>query len=550
LDIPDVDAITDNSAKKIVPLKPAPRRSRPQQQKSAETFVLKEIRIDGSQIYKTKDLLPVFRFYIGKRVTLETLNKILVRIDAYYQSNGWLAVRSVLPQQSISNGIVRIRVFEGFIADVVVEGDAGISKQLIEGSLKPLKTGKPTRYSDVDAAIRQLQVFSHLQLTPSLRPSPTKAGGVDLVIKVQSIKPYSGLFNISNTSSDTFGSWTSALTTSFYFAETSIRVYLSNSFLEPEAFLVGRLDYERQLDYFGSKLGAYVSGNRFRIDSSGLDSKSFDAGLFYYLSSYRSSAFNLETQFSYDWSRDLTLQGGAVNTQGDTHTLTLGLSGDYHTAWLSFVSFTLNLKQGLTDGGGLDQGNDSGGIDFTRRARWLTMDLSYTQPLRAQENYIPSFSFALTGRGQYSFSPLINNERITFGKNAIGRGFDNGRISGDHGWGLSGELRASWTHIGISNQRSVIQDLTLYSFADVAQTFYHNRSRRGVDLEEKRELLSAGAGVRIRWADKFYTEFNWARVLNNPFRKPISLQFGFFPQGQDTSDKGSDDYTIRLYHIF
>lgn len=571
--IPPQEApIRNDPRRQFTPIRPAPSQPPSRSAEGQDGFVLKSIQIEGAKIYKTKDLIHLFRFYLNKKITIDTLNQILVRIDRYYQQQGWLAAKAILPQQSISGGKVRVRIFEGTITNIIIKGGSADNRDLVKRILSKLKTGQPARSQEVNAGLKQLESFSHFKVSPSLRPAPNVIGGVELVVDVSGEKNYSGLFSLSNTSSDSFDNWSASLSNSFYVGENTLTLYFANAFLNPETSFIGRASYEHKLDYSGSKLGFYLGGTRTRPEgedgSRTLDSKSYNFGLSYTLPSYRGESFNFESNVNYDWARYLTIaQGGDISTEGDTNTISAGLAMDYRSPWFSFTNLSASVKQGLGEGGGPDNSNAQieGGIrEFTRRSTWLTANFSHIQPLRQQEGKIPNFALSFTGQGQYAFNPLVNSETIAFGRSSIGRGFANGRISGDHGWGLSSELRASWAHIGIFNERSVVQDLTIYSFFDIAQVFYSGSDgrRRGRDFQSRRELKSAGAGVRVRWADTFYIDFNWARAINNPFQLPIAATRQVIVPGPDGSvifqnidgtdhtDKGTNDFTVRLYYLF
>ena len=51
------------------------------------------------------------------------------------------------------------------------------------------------------------------------------------------------------------------------------------------------------------------------------------------------------------------------------------------------------------------------------------------------------FTAVVSAQGQFSFSRLITGEQVSFGGTQIGRGYDPGAITGDHGIGASAELR-------------------------------------------------------------------------------------------------------------
>lgn len=563
IDIPNIiDQI--ESPPKIKPILPS--RIKPKSQ-ATESFVLKKIIIDGSKIYKTKDLYPVFSFFLNKPISINGLNKISARIERFYQKEGWLATRVILPAQSIKGGIVRFQVFEGSISDIIIKGDAGFSLSFIKKALNDLKTGKPTKISDLEKALGRLQKLSHLRLRPQLKPSESVTKGIDLIVEVTGRKNYSGLAVFSNTGNESLGVYSASLSGSYNFANNSVSLYFSNSILDPELSLVGRASYEHQLGLAGHKIGAYLGGNRTKpnpeITGSETDDKGVSFGIYYNFPVYSSAVFNLETQFDYDFSRRFTLQNSAVNTSGDVNIISLGALSNYRSPWGGYSTFSAKVRQGVSKGGGLDSGfrvgqklpdpnqrrfgnlcgpigggalsrdacRDTNDVYFDRLATWFVASFSHLQPLVVHKGLLPGISLHVEAEGQYALKPLINSERISFGRNNIGRGFPGGRISSDHGWGISTELRSSWGHIGIFNQRSLIQDLTVYNFFDFAQVF--QLVERDVP---RRQLYSTGLGVRARWVDKFYLDASWAHALNSPFQQQV--------------EKGNDDFIFRLYYIF
>ena len=101
------------------------------------------------------------------------------------------------------------------------------------------------------------------------------------------------------------------------------------------------------------------------------------------------------------------------------------------------------------------------------------------------------FSAVLTGQGQYSLSPLITGELISFGGLQTGRGYDPGGINGDHGLGGSAELRYDKL---LDN--SVLLAVEPYAYFDTARTFY---IQRGVAIDASlmdQSIASVGGGIR------------------------------------------------------
>jgi len=390
-------------------------------------------------------------------------------------------------------------------------------------------------------------------------------GSVALVIDGLSHRLVSGSVSLSNIANRSVGPWIISASGTLSLAATDLSVYFSNSFLDPKETLVGSVSYDYLLNFDGTKIGAYVSGNRTRPDpdlsDADRDDKGINVGVYFDQPSYRRAGLSITTKLAYDYSRrnTVSVNTGEVLTEGESHIVSLGFLSTYRSPFASYTSLNMRVRQGLTEGGGPDNGVESGTGAFQRRATWLTADIVHVQSLLPEQGWQPRLSLFLSGQGQYAFDALTNNQRIAFGNSSIGRGFSSGRISGDLGWGLTTELRASWSGLGRFGDRTLIQEFTLYGFLDYAQTFYNNKS---VDLERRRELRSTGLGARIRFMDVLYVDFTWARALNNPFQHPISTGFGLImlptggvsfgqaPQGVDTTDKGSDDFLFRLYYNF
>jgi hemolysin activation/secretion protein len=95
-------------------------------------------------------------------------------------------------------------------------------------------------------------------------------------------------------------------------------------------------------------------------------------------------------------------------------------------------------------------------------------------------------------RAQYAFDPLLSFEEFTGGNYTVGRGYDPGAILGDHGVGVSAELRGP--------RYKVFEDRELrvqpYAFGDAAWTW-----NKGTDPDDR--LFSAGGGLRAELGDRF-----------------------------------------------
>lgn len=88
------------------------------------TFVLSAVNIEGATVFSSEELAKTFEPYIASRIGQAELDKIAGDITERYRSAGYLLSYAVVPEQSVSSGIVRIRVIEGFIGKVRIAGSS------------------------------------------------------------------------------------------------------------------------------------------------------------------------------------------------------------------------------------------------------------------------------------------------------------------------------------------------------------------------------------------------------------------------------------------
>jgi hemolysin activation/secretion protein len=147
-------------------------------------------------------------------------------------------------------------------------------------------------------------------------------------------------------------------------------------------------------------------------------------------------------------------------------------------SWAGSVDIAQGLPiLGATDNGSPDLSRVGAHTDFTK----LIGGLRFTRPLQG------AFSLAFAAQGQYAFEPLITGEQSVFGGSQIGRGYDPGALTGDHGLGGAIELRY--------DQRlttAPFQALQPYMFFDAARVWNAQNVASG-----GQSINSVGGGVRF-----------------------------------------------------
>ena len=106
----------------LEPIIPKTEGAAPPEQADKIKFGLSGITVIGSTVYQEADFLPLYEQYLDQEISLTTVYKIAEAITAKYGNDGYVLSRAVVPPQRIKTGIVQIRIVEGFIDKVIIEG--------------------------------------------------------------------------------------------------------------------------------------------------------------------------------------------------------------------------------------------------------------------------------------------------------------------------------------------------------------------------------------------------------------------------------------------
>src|SRR6266550_3667660 len=95
--------------------------------------LVKEIRITGTEAIRPAELQHIVAPYIGKESDLADLRKAADSITEEYRRRGYNLARAIVPEQDLSRGTVELRVLEGRVGKLTVQGNTFFSTSLIEG---------------------------------------------------------------------------------------------------------------------------------------------------------------------------------------------------------------------------------------------------------------------------------------------------------------------------------------------------------------------------------------------------------------------------------
>lgn len=466
-------------------------------------FKVKEIRIVGA-VHLPARSWPSFADFVrtntvyraqpspDRTYSLADLQNLADLFEQGYRAEGFLLVRAYVPPQRVSDGVFTINVVEGHIANVTVQGGDSDVRDLIRGYLTPAENARPLTLPKMERGLLLTNDIPGVTATGVLRPSPDTPGASDLVVDVA--QPWiTGGVAVDDRGSRFSGIWTIAgdveINSVFGADQLSASVTLSPSSLEQ---IAGTVRYRRAIGdsgLIGSLIASITHGEPgSTLSAAGVLTDSYAVGprLTYPLIRTRAESLLLDGGITV---QDASVAVGAPSAVTISHDQwrVLDLGGSYQRNGIfggGVWTTTFDLAQGLPILGATSNGDPNASrvgaaFDFTKFTAYSRLAL----PLGG------GFGAVFGIQGQYSFGRLITGEQIAFGGTQIGRGYDPGAITGDHGVGGTAELRYDFRFAD-----SFLKALEPYVYVDAAQTWYRNDPT--LTLKDQ-NIASVGGGLRF-----------------------------------------------------
>lgn len=480
------------------------------------TFTLTGVNITGNTVYSEEELQSVYGEYLGQKVSLRDIYTIARRLTAMYRNDGYVLSRVVVEPQKIKGGVVQLRVIEGYIDDVIIEGDEHSRRSLVERYAAKIKNNRPMNAADLERYLLLIDDLPGMSAKGVLQPATDGVGASALTIQLMHDQ-VEGSVSADNRGSRLLGRYQGtgvvALNSLLGLHErTTLRGIITGEVEELQFF---DITHEEQLGTEGTKLtgrAAYTStepGSFLEPLNIEGESTSFQIGVSHPF--VRSRTENLTARLGFNYNNSESDISGLQLFEDHVRSVDLGFSYDMADEWAGVNLFDFSVSQGLDIFDALetsDSGSRSradGESEFTK----FNAEISRVQTLEK------GFSVLARARGQYSTDPLFSSEEFGVGGSAYGRAYDASEITGDHGAAALVEVRYG----GRYSDYKYIENYQIYAFYDIG-TVWNKSNLAGTD--EKSSLASTGAGVRFNFLNEL---FGYAEV-SVPLTKRINSEPG------------------------
>lgn len=471
----------------------------------AARFFLADIIVDGSTIYGAADLRPLFADFLQTEISLATLYGIASSIETRYRDDGFILSRAIVPAQSVSDGVYRIQVIEGYVTEVVLEGEVGNSRELIERYLARIPESRPVNIADIERYLLLMNDLPGITGTGVLRPSGSDVGAAELVVTAER-KPFDAFALWDNRGSQFTGPQGVALGASANtftpFGEQTELVLFSA--LDKQEQRVGQITYEQQIGSDGLKVRGVASygesepGGSLEVLDIEQETLFFSVQAEYpYV---RSRRFNFKVSAGFDFvEQESTALGGLTPLTDDSlRVLYVSAAFDNRDRFNGANFAEIGIRQGLPILGASEEGDaDLSRVDGDGTFTSLNAEVARLQRLTSNFNLLANVA------GQYGFTELLSTEEFEVGGVTFGRGYDPSELTGDSGVGASLELQFNHAP-GLSFLRSY----QVYAFYDFGVVWNDD-----TNFERRESLASAGAGVRTNLTEWLAADFEVAQPL-------------------------------------
>jgi hemolysin activation/secretion protein len=463
-----------------IPELKGPEREPPDALKAVRV-TLKSIRLEGASAPLAAQLQAHADRYVGREITVAEIFELARALTAIYRSAGYILSQVIVPPQSLSDGVLTLRVIEGYISNVRIEGDTDARRTLAELGEK-IKASRPLHAAVLERYLLIANELPGVQLRSVLAPSQTP-GAADLILIV-SPKRVEGYVSLDNYGSRYLGTGqlSAGVAVNRLAGDDQLRVLATAAGDSEMGF--GEIAYSRLLNSEGLRLGASASSTHTRPGDA---LEPFDIR-------GRADVANLSLGYPFLRTRNSSLLGRALLDYRNIDTDILGTrviedrirALRLSLAWLSLDRFAgqntfyVEASQGLGGTKADDPLKSRAGADgkFTK----ASFDYERFQPLGG------NFGVTLGAGGQWTDEPLLSSEQFALGGRRFGRAYEPAEIVGDRA--LAARIEPAY----FGRAGGIVQSWQLYGFWDGGKVWYDDPPG---SQRPAQSLASAGFGTRL-----------------------------------------------------
>ncbi|HJQ60134.1 MAG TPA: ShlB/FhaC/HecB family hemolysin secretion/activation protein [Vineibacter sp.] len=403
-----------------------------------------EIEVEGATVYPPAVIEALTRPLIGRRVAASEIFELARTIERKYRGDGYFLTSVAVPAQRAGDGKVKLRVVEGFISNVVVEGDIGAAAAQARRFLDNLVGRKPVNLRELERYLLLTEDMPGVSIRAVLRPGKEPHSS-ELVVQLKR-DPWDLFAQVDNRGFKHTGSRQITVTAGAN-SFTPLAERLEGTFfttLSREQNF-GQVSWTNFIGSEGFRLRVY--GGRGYVKPGGPLKATEYAGLITiagfsgHYPVVRSRQFNLNAGAGFDrYDSDVEVIGGTLLNRTKLRVVRLTADANYRDGWNGITFGNIRLSEGLSRFGATKKGDlRLNRLDAEPAFRKINAEVSRLQGLYSTDWF--ALNLLGTVAGQYSRDILPANEKYFVGADRLGRGFYAGQVTGDKAVAATIELQ-------------------------------------------------------------------------------------------------------------
>ncbi len=456
-------------------------------------FEVSEFRVIGNTLLDVIDVESVLMRFLGPGKTGADVDAARQVLEQRYREAGYPTVLVNVPEQAVTEGVVRLQVVEGKVERLSIKGSKYYSLSLIKKQVPGLAEGAILYLPEVQRQMSQVNAASgDRTVTPVLRPGKTP-GTVEAELRVTETFPLHGDLELNNRySGDTSKSRLSAglRYDNLWQSAHSLAVNYQTAPEEPKESTVWSGTYLARFTTTENVLvvyGVQSDSETAAVGDLNVIGKGRIMGVRGILPlvppEHGTRTITLGLDYK-DFDETITVQGSDTLNTPITYVSWLAQYGGGERTEDSSLQWSLGAVVGIR---GIENSNQEfANKRYNAKANFLILksDLDY------QTKNIQSSTLRWHVAAQLCDAPLISNEQFFAGGADSVRGYKESQAPGDYGAVMNIEWSTPSYAAAVSEQ---VRDLRALFFIDAASL----RLRDALPGQDRStELYSTGIGLR------------------------------------------------------
>jgi hemolysin activation/secretion protein len=507
-----------------------------------ERFDIQRFQVEGNTLLAPAHVEALVAPFVGHRRNYGDIQKALEALEGAYRASGYGTVQVYVPEQELTQGVVRLEVTEAVVGKVTVTGNQHFSPANIRATLPDLKEGKAPNMRLLSENIQLANENPAKQVEVTLGVGDEE-GKVDAKVNVTDENPEKYIVTLDNSGSSSTGK----LRAGFSYQNANVgnrdevmTLAYTDSPDKPTGVKVEIYSFAYRIPFYsiGDSLDIIYGKSSVSTPSSqatgfAINGKGDVFGLRWnhYFARRGEYTSKLIGGFDYkylntrctDMAIDPPTPGNAACTPYTVRPFSLTYTGQRQSPG-QILDYSLGVYQNWALGtryayttangeSGFDRysvmngdGNGTANRKTPDAFNYVKLTFSYLHALADDWMVRGAFS------GQYTGTPLPASEQFGIAGATAVRGFNERAVAMDKGWFVNLELFGPELAGGLGLSGS-LKALAFYDFGS-ARNYLGSMTTTGTGPFEKASIASIGAGLRYSLGKDVSLRADLARVID------------------------------------